>query len=359
MEERKRYLIVKTSSLGDIVQAFDAASYLRAKAPSAEIHWVVEKRFENILLACPIVDKVITFDSKKWRKNIFSKENRQEMRTFLEKLQGVRYDALFDLQGNLKSGLIAFFCKTRYKVGFGKSTVPEWANTFFTNFRTDPPQGQNVRDDMLSLIKSYFNDKKPFAMQGARLRISREEEEKIEKLLENPSLQGLKLCVSPFSNWKNKEIDGKELLVFLKKLRQQFGFTFLFLHGTEDERLKALEMSFQFPGASALIDRLSPEALQHLFMRMDAIVCMDSFPLHLAGLTATPVFSLFGPSLGFKYAPRGSCKTFLQGPCPYNEKFIKRCPKLRTCETGDCMKKFKGDFLAAKFATWWQTLHTA
>lgn len=107
-----------------------------------------------------------------------------------------------------------------------------------------------------------------------------------------------------------------------------------------------------------LVDRLSPEALQYLFRRMDAVVSMDSFPLHLAGTTETPVFSLFGPSHGFKYAPRGVNKTFIQGPCPYNEKFIKRCPKLRTCKTGDCIKKMKGDFLASKFINWWQAIHS-
>lgn len=247
MEGRKRYLIVKTSSLGDIVQAFDAAYYLKARAPGASIHWVVEERFADVLRACPIIDKVISFDSKKWRKNIFCKKNRAEVRAFLEELTHESYDALFDLQGNIKSGLITFFCKTKYKVGFGKKSVPERMNTFFTNFHTDPVQGQNVREDMLSLIKSYFNDKRPFSLQGLSLNVSKAEVERVEEMLKAAPKDGPRLLVSPFSNWKNKEVDGKELLFFLRKIQTQLGFTFFFLNGTEEERLKALEMSFQFP----------------------------------------------------------------------------------------------------------------
>lgn len=351
-----RYLIVKTSSLGDIVQAFSAAYYIKARNESAIIDWVVEKRFQDIVESFPFVDQVIVFDSKSWRKKPFCSTVWREVSHFIGLLKSREYDAVFDLQGNIKSGLIDFFCRSKYKVGFSKRYVSETLNTYFTNFYVDITPG-NVRDDMLSVVKSYFHDKKPYNPPHITLKVSEGEQKKVAELLKHPFLEGKKrFCVSAFSAWKNKELDLKELVLFLTRIQAQFNFSFLFLYGSEEERRKALELSISFPKTAIVVDRLSPAALQSLMNQLDGVISMDSFPLHLAGMTRAPVFSFFGPSLGACYAPKGFEKTFIQAPCPYGLKFEKRCPRLRTCETGDCLKKLKAEMLSAKFATWWQAL---
>lgn len=355
--EAKKYMIVKTSSLGDIVQAFTAVCYLKIKT-GGRIDWVVERRFQDIVKACPFVDRVIPFDSKIWRKNPLNKEVWKEVREFIQSLKLKEYDALFDLQGNIKSGMIDFFCRTKYKVGFSKANVSEGLNTFFTNFHTEIAPLQNVRDDMLALVQSYFNDKKPFVLPEITLSATLEEQGKINEILSHTNLQGRKrLCISPFSAWKSKEVDIKEFGTFLSKIQKRFDLSYVFLYGTEEERLKALGLAFQFPTTSVVAERLNPAALQGLMRLADGVIAMDSFPLHLAGTTRTPVFSFFGPSLGIRYAPKGAEKAFVQGTCPYGIKFDRRCPKLRTCETGACLKQLKADPLDAKFATWWQALN--
>jgi heptosyltransferase-1 len=65
---------------------------------------------------------------------------------------------------------------------------------------------------------------------------------------------------------------------------------------------------------------------------------MDSATLHLCGTTSTPSFSLFGPSSASIYKPLGEHHVAFQGSCPYGRTFVKRCPILRTCKTGACMK---------------------
>jgi len=350
----KRYLIVKTSSLGDIVQAFAAAYYL--KKQGASIDWVVEKRFETLVEACPFVDNVLTVDTKKWRKKPFCKSVWSEIRTFTESLKSQEYDAVFDLQGNLKSGLIDYFANSKYKVGFSKASVPEKINTFFTNFYVEVTPG-NVRDDMLSLVKSYFNDKKPFSMPEITLKTTHEEQQKIEEILTHTSLQGKKrFCIAPFSTWKNKELALEELIFFLKKIQKEFSLSFLFLHGSEEERLKAVQLASHFQGNAVVVERLPASSLQALICRLDGMIGSDSFPLHLAGTTKTPTFSFFGPSLAARYAPQGSEKAFFQGICPYGVRFEKRCPSLRTCKTGACLKALKGGTLAARFKVWWQAI---
>jgi heptosyltransferase-1 len=78
----------------------------------------------------------------------------------------------------------------------------------------------------------------------------------------------------------------------------------------------------------------------------------DSLPLHLAGWFSTPSFSLFGPSSDFYYAPKGDCHASWQGSCPYNITFVKRCPRLRSCETGACLRQAPDKSIKESLETW-------
>ena len=72
---------------------------------------------------------------------------------------------------------------------------------------------------------------------------------------------------------------------------------------------------------------------------------MDSLPLHLAGTSGTATFSVFGASSAQKYKPLGIAHQAVQGVCPYGKVFERRCPVLRTCPTGLCIKSILGDDL--------------
>lgn len=82
--------------------------------------------------------------------------------------------------------------------------------------------------------------------------------------------------------------------------------------------------------------------LQHLMSNMRLIVTMDSLPLHLAATTSVATFSIFGASLGKRFAPVGEQHHFFQGACPYGRTFTNRCPILRSCKTGACIRRLSG-----------------
>ena len=148
-----KILIVKSSAFGDIIHAFPCLAFLRERFPEAQIDWVVERRCAELVHRQPLVDRVIEMDSRKWRKNPW--KARGEFRAFVRELRATRYDVLFDLQGNSKSGLVTLLARAKDKVGHGRKTVPEWPNLFATTKRFDPPPKQNVRDDLLYLVQSY------------------------------------------------------------------------------------------------------------------------------------------------------------------------------------------------------------
>ncbi len=102
-----RILIVKLSSLGDVVHTLPVVQDIHAALPDAQIDWVVEKAFAPLLLRCAGVQRVIACEIRRWRKSFWRADTRREWRAFKAELQLQSYDAVIDLQGLSKSALIA------------------------------------------------------------------------------------------------------------------------------------------------------------------------------------------------------------------------------------------------------------
>ncbi|WP_298924363.1 lipopolysaccharide heptosyltransferase I [uncultured Ramlibacter sp.] len=100
-------LIVKLSSLGDVVHTMPAVQDMRAQFPQARIDWVVERSFAGLAQRCQGVDKVIVCDLRGWRKALFAAQTRSEWRAFREDLHSQAYEAVIDLQGLTKSALVS------------------------------------------------------------------------------------------------------------------------------------------------------------------------------------------------------------------------------------------------------------
>ena len=107
-----RILVVKLSSLGDVVHAMPAVQDLRAAHPDARIDWVVESAFVPLVERCAGVDRVIACDLRRWRKSPLSSNTRREWGVFKAALRQVRYDLVIDLQGLSKSALVAWLAHT-------------------------------------------------------------------------------------------------------------------------------------------------------------------------------------------------------------------------------------------------------
>ncbi|RYF42724.1 MAG: lipopolysaccharide heptosyltransferase I [Comamonadaceae bacterium] len=102
-----KILIVKLSSLGDVVHTMPAVQDLRAALPGAQIDWVVEKGFAPLVRRCEGVRRVIACELRRWRKSPLTAQTRGEWRAFRAELRAEAYDAVIDLQGLAKSALVA------------------------------------------------------------------------------------------------------------------------------------------------------------------------------------------------------------------------------------------------------------
>ena len=102
-----KLLIVKTSSMGDVVHALPVVSDVRRIHPGAEIHWLVETPFAAIPHLHPGVDRVLPMAWRKWRRRLFDGATWAAMGALRAELRTPRYDLVLDLQGLLKSALWA------------------------------------------------------------------------------------------------------------------------------------------------------------------------------------------------------------------------------------------------------------
>lgn len=108
-----KVLIVKLSSLGDVVHTLPVVQDILAAHPGAQIDWVVEKAFAPLLgpLLGAGLQRVIPCELRRWRKSPFSAATRAAWRTFRRELQSQSYDAVIDLQGLSKSAMVAWLAR--------------------------------------------------------------------------------------------------------------------------------------------------------------------------------------------------------------------------------------------------------
>lgn len=348
-----KILIVKTSSLGDIIHAFPVLNFLHQEFPGVKVDWVVEKSFADIVRAHPLIDKVIEMDTKGWRKKICHPKTWQSIFQFRKDLKKDNYDVIFDLQGNTKSALPTFLAKSQNKVGFGLKTIHEWPNVLFTHHRFNPPLHLNVRDENLYLAQYFFERYAPVKNEKIILKLNAEQQKLQDEFWSKvKDFQGEKLLVCPGSAWKNKQLSYESLREFLTKVRENLNPLIFLAWGTAEEKELAKKLQEIIPERTIVLDKFPLPVLQSLMCKMDYVFAMDSLPLHLAGISGTSTFSVFGASAAQKYKPLGVFHHSMQKDCPYGKTFERRCPALRSCATGLCIRGLTGEEVYKEFFKW-------
>jgi heptosyltransferase-1 len=106
MPRMLKILLVRVSSMGDVLHNMPVVNDLLRHAPEAQIDWVVEEAYAHLVALHPGVRKIIPFALRRWRKSLFSRATRHEMAQFYAELRAERYDIVLDTQGLLKTGII-------------------------------------------------------------------------------------------------------------------------------------------------------------------------------------------------------------------------------------------------------------
>ncbi len=128
----KRILLVKTSSLGDVIHNLPVVMDILKQHPDAHIDWVVEEAFADIPKLHPAVKRVFTVAVRRWRKHLLNKKTWCEIAAFRKLVSQQPYDLIIDTQGLIKSGVMTAFAQGS-KCGMDKNTAREPLASYFYN----------------------------------------------------------------------------------------------------------------------------------------------------------------------------------------------------------------------------------
>ena len=148
-----KVLLIKTSSLGDVVHALPAVT--DAIAQGFELHWMIEEGFSEIASMHPGVSRVIPVAWRRWRQSLVSSAH--EIKTFKWKLRETKYDVCIDSQGLIKSGVLSLLSHSFVKAGYDYRSARESIASFFYDKRITVPSELHAIDRQRQLLSSALD----------------------------------------------------------------------------------------------------------------------------------------------------------------------------------------------------------
>ncbi len=152
-----KLLIVKTSSLGDVVHNLPVINDIRSHYPDIAIDWLVEESFADIPKLHPAVNRVIPVAIRRWRKSLFSRQTWREISHVKRQLAAQNYDLVLDTQGLIKSGLLTCFSSGR-KHGYDRQSAREPLASYFydANHKVSRAQHAVARNRALAALSLNY-----------------------------------------------------------------------------------------------------------------------------------------------------------------------------------------------------------
>jgi len=326
MDQVRRILIIKPSSLGDVVHALPFLSSLRQRYPDRYIAWLVEEETAELLLGHPLLDRVIVSGRKRWgramRTPFRGSAVLREMASLAAEIRQDRYDLVVDLQGLLKSALIVMCAGARFRVGLADSR--EGSGRALTHVVPLPLGPLHAVDRYLEVAKFLGADplSKAFVFPSPP-----DDGVKAEALLTEAGVGPTTpvIALNPQARWPTK-LWGEEQFT-------QVGEALARRHGA---KIMVIGSSLDLPVARRLMRRMNPspfvaagrtdlKVLIALLKRVDLLVTVDSGPMHLAAAIGTPLVALFGPTDPSLVGPYGGHGVVLRVPLPCSPCSKRRC----------------------------------
>ncbi len=147
-----KVLIVKTSSMGDVIHTLPALTDAQKAIPNIQFDWVVEQPFAEIPKWHGAVNQVIPVAIRRWRKNLFSAQTWQAWKSYKQQLQATQYDAVIDAQGLLKSAVLVTRLANGTKYGYDKQSAREGLSSCFYDKTFDIPYQQHAVERIRKLF---------------------------------------------------------------------------------------------------------------------------------------------------------------------------------------------------------------
>ena len=313
----RKILIVKPSSLGDVIHSLPFLNAVKTCLPKSEIHWIIAKGLEGILESHPMIDKLWVIDKDSWKNIQNVKSTIQEIKVLFKKLKQEKYDLVVDLQGLLRSGVITAATGAPVRIGFREAR--EGSSVFYTH---KVAGGKNIHavDRYLKIAESLgcntadISFPFPF-VQSSDFRLQ-------------TSDTGDYAVIVPGARWKTKIWPAEKF----GKLASLLPVESIIVGSKTDKDIADEIVSLSGGRAVSLAGKTNLRELIAIISRANFIVSNDSGPMHIAAALNVPVFAIFGPTDPSRTGPYGKGHTIIREDILCSPCFRKSCDEMK------CMK---------------------
>ncbi len=311
-----KILILKPSSLGDVVQALPVARLIKKHRPEAEIHWWLNRELVPLLEGDPDLSRVIPFDRARWGRI----DGWPLIISEIRGLRRERYDWVIDLQSLARSALVAWLSRGALTVGLEDRR--EGAPLFFDVAVPRPAPDAHAVDWYLAVLRElgipvHFD----FEWLPSRKEIA------TDLLARFPDLESRPwIGLQPGARWMNKRWPVEKFIeVSRGLLSANPQLRLAVLGGHADQSLGAAIATGAGPGVTDLTGRLSLPEMVEWLRRCAVLVTNDTGPMHVAAALGRPVVALFGPTHPSRTGPYGAGHQVFTVPLPCAPCMRSRC----------------------------------
>ncbi|MBI3592158.1 MAG: lipopolysaccharide heptosyltransferase I [Nitrospirae bacterium] len=311
----KKLLIIKPSSLGDIVHSLPFLDVMKDSFPKAEIHWIIAKGLEGLLEDHPMVNKLWIINKDQWKSLKKIKGTISEVRQLFSALKKERYDITVDLQGLLRSGLLTNASRASVRVGFKEAR--EGSSLFYTH---KVKGGKEVH-----AVDRYLKIAAALGCEATEVRFPMpliRESQKVQRLKADV---GQYAVIVPGARWKTKIWPAERFGLLTSMLN-----TKSIIIGSSSDAAIAEEIETLSGGrALSMAGKTDIKELISIIRDAGLVVTNDSGPMHIAAAFSRPVVAIFGPTNPVRTGPYSSNHTIVRADIKCAPCYKKSCKDTR------------------------------
>jgi heptosyltransferase-1 len=325
----KKILVIKPSSLGDVVHSLPFLNSIRSCFPKAEIHWVIAKGLEGLLEGSPMIDRLVVIDKDGWKKIRRAASTLRELSDLLGRIGSGRYDLAVDLQGLLRSGLITIASRASVRIGFSEARE---GSRFFYNWKVEGGRDVHAVDRYLKIAGALggetANPLFPFPLVAGTER----DEEKLRREL------GDYVVVVPGARWDTKIWPAE----YFGRVASMLPLRCVVVGSAADRGIAEKVVETSGGKAVSLAGKTDMPGLIRVMRGARLAISNDSGPMHIAAAFGIPVVAVFGPTSAERTGPYGARHVIVQSSSACAPCFRKKCAEPR------CMKEIKPELVYQK-----------
>lgn len=273
-------LLVKMSSLGDVVHNLPVATDIGRFLPQTRIHWVVEEQYAPLVALHPAVHRIVPVAIRRWRRALLAPRTWREVRALRRAVREPRYDAVIDTQGLIKSAWVCTLAKGR-RFGFGPSSVRE-------------PLAARVYDDWFDSAPAMHSVVRYRALAAHALGYEppRDLDYGIRAPERAPEVVTQPYCVVFHSTAREEKLWPEAAWTEVCNALARRGLSIVFPWGSERERERSVRLAAAVAGAR-VPPRLAIPELAALIASAELVVGVDTGLMHLAAALSVPVVGVY------------------------------------------------------------------